>query len=268
MAHPYSGRIGRSPGAVPTIKRMLSSISRSWDTRAIDPVASSRIGKPQPAPMNSSLIAPSSIQLHLRTLDLDRAAAVDLDARVTLERQGPAGFEIHVALRLDQHLALALDVDLGVAFVERHLDLGVAGDQGDPGLTRVLKEHELVSLAGHEPVAFHLALVEKPVAEVRLVLAVVEAADDERPADVAVLEGNKHLVAHLGDEDRARVGTGAELSDPRPVRLVVVRQPGKLDFDAPELVLVVVLGHDAHDHPVDRPATRHFPPPRQGRAAS
>src|SRR6266540_695310 len=98
MAQPYSGRIGRSPGAVPTMRRMLSSISRSCVTSAIDPVASVRIGKDQPAPMNSSLTAPSSIELHLRTLDLDRAAAVDLDAAVALERQRPARFEVHVSL--------------------------------------------------------------------------------------------------------------------------------------------------------------------------
>src|SRR5213082_1186239 len=171
------------------MRRMLSSISRSWETRAIDPVASSRIGKAQPSPMNSSLTASSSIQLHLLALDLHRCAAVDLDPVVAFERQRPARLQVHVALGLDQHLALALDVDLRVGLVERHLDLAVARDQGDARLALVLEEHELVPFAGHKTVALHLALVEKAVAEIRLVLAVVEASDHERPADVAVLEG-------------------------------------------------------------------------------
>src|SRR5258708_31607272 len=167
------------------MRRMLSSISRSCVTRAIDPVASSRIGKAQPAPMNSSLTAPSSIQLHLLAFDLHRGAAVDLDPVVTFERERSARFQVHVALRLDQHLALALDVDLRVAFVERDLDLAVARDQGDAGLALVLEEHELVSFARHKTISLHLALVEKPVPEIRLVLRVVEAPHHERPAGVA-----------------------------------------------------------------------------------
>src|SRR2546430_3302664 len=178
MPHPFWGRIGRSPEALPTRRRMLSSISRSWKTRAIDPVASSRIGKAQPSPMNSSLTASSSsIQLHLLALDLHRCAAVDLDPVVAFERQRPARLQGHIALGLDQHLALALDVDLRVGLVERHLDLAVPRDQGDARLALVLEEHELVPFAGHKTVALHLALVEKAVAEIRLVLAVVEASD-------------------------------------------------------------------------------------------
>ena len=48
MAQPNSGRIGRSPGAVARISRMLSMISRSPLTSAIEPVASVRSGKAQP----------------------------------------------------------------------------------------------------------------------------------------------------------------------------------------------------------------------------
>src|SRR5207253_5540054 len=60
MPQPNSGRIGRSPMAVPRISRMLSSISRSRETRAIRPVASVRRGNAQPEPMNSSLMVSSS----------------------------------------------------------------------------------------------------------------------------------------------------------------------------------------------------------------
>src|ERR1019366_5040732 len=58
IPQPNSGRIGRSPKAVPRISRMLSSISRSWLTRAIPPVASLRSWKAQPAPMNSLFMPP------------------------------------------------------------------------------------------------------------------------------------------------------------------------------------------------------------------
>jgi hypothetical protein len=59
MAQPNSGRIGRSPGAVEMISRMLCSSSVSRETRRIPPVASTLTGKPQPEPMNSLLILSS-----------------------------------------------------------------------------------------------------------------------------------------------------------------------------------------------------------------
>src|SRR5262245_1260471 len=202
--------------------------------------------------MNSSLITPSSIQLHLRTLDLDGAAAVELDPAVTLQRQRPGGLEVHVALRFDQHLPLAFDVDLGAGFVERDLDLAVARYVCDARLALVLEEHELVALARDEAVALYLALVEASIAQVRLVLAVPQTSDDKRPANVALLEGNKYLVAHFRDEDRARVGSRSEHRDAGPVGFVAVRQPRELDLDATQLLRVVVLGDDADDHPVNR----------------
>ena len=51
----------------------------------------------------------------------------------------------------------------------------------------------------------------------RLVLAVVEAAEDDREAHVAVDERDQHLVALLGDEARAVAVARVQLADPAPV---------------------------------------------------
>src|SRR5580704_5168072 len=56
MPHPNSGRMGRSPLAVPRMSRMLSSISRRPDTSAILRVGSVRSGNAHPEPMKSWLI--------------------------------------------------------------------------------------------------------------------------------------------------------------------------------------------------------------------
>src|SRR5215831_17911271 len=116
--------MGRSPNAVPRIRRMLSSISRAWLTRAIRPVASVRTGNDQPAPMNSSLIwrspsRSSSVVLDRRALDLDGGAARQTHSRapghldlVALDADLLVGLDRDVVLGLDPHLALADDVDL------------------------------------------------------------------------------------------------------------------------------------------------------------
>src|SRR3954462_13797279 len=97
MPQPNSGRMGRSPGAVARIRRMLSSSSRSRRTRATPPVASMAMGKAQPAPTNSS---PTS--------------APDQHGR----RRGHELAEWHVAdgaVDLELGRRLALDEDRGAA---------------------------------------------------------------------------------------------------------------------------------------------------------
>ena len=60
MPQPKSGRIGRSPNAVPRISRIDSSSSRlPLDQRRCDPVASVRSGNAQPRPMNSDIAQPT-----------------------------------------------------------------------------------------------------------------------------------------------------------------------------------------------------------------
>src|SRR5215216_3648574 len=57
---PNSGRIGRSPWAVPRISRMLSEISSSPPDSAMPPVAETPSGYDQPLPMKSTAaISPS-----------------------------------------------------------------------------------------------------------------------------------------------------------------------------------------------------------------
>ena len=48
-----TGRIGRSPGAVARISRILSSISWASDDSAMRPAASARTGNDHPRPTNS-----------------------------------------------------------------------------------------------------------------------------------------------------------------------------------------------------------------------
>ena len=66
MRQPKSGRIGRSPSDVARISLIASWISRSCSTSAMPPVASRRSGKAIPRPTNSSLIAGSSSDQHVR----------------------------------------------------------------------------------------------------------------------------------------------------------------------------------------------------------
>src|SRR5205823_14814560 len=73
--------------------------------------------------------------------------------------------------------------------------------------------------------------------------------------DVAELEGDQHLVVDLGDPDGATVRPGAQLSEPRPVRLVVVIQPGEFQLDPGAVVRVIVVGDQCDDDAVDGRAT-------------
>src|SRR5688500_17175162 len=73
MGHPYSGRMGRSPGLVTRISSMASRSSWSPETRATEPAGSKRIGKDHPAPTKPSLI--SSSDHHVRRAHDDGGAA-------------------------------------------------------------------------------------------------------------------------------------------------------------------------------------------------
>src|SRR5438477_3125102 len=108
-------------------------------------------------------------------------------------------------------------MDLRVGFVERDLEVPVAADDGDARLVRVVEEDELVSLARDESATHHRAVVEETAAEIRRVLAVVEAANHERAPNIPELEGHQDLVVYLGHEKRPAVGAGAKLGNPRPV---------------------------------------------------
>src|SRR5690606_2377509 len=100
---PNSGRIGRSPGEVARMRRMLSSISRSSETSAMRPVASVRSGKAQPVPMNSRPIASPLVDLHHGAADGRDAGGRELGGAGSLDlgRRG-----------LDRGAGLPLDVDL------------------------------------------------------------------------------------------------------------------------------------------------------------
>src|SRR3954447_6238679 len=115
MRQPNSGRIGRSPQAVPRMIRIACSTSRSWVTSATRPVASVPSGYAQPAPMKSisSVRCTSAPPLeetlipnggtrqqvwhHGSSVDLDHGggdgahgAALDLRAGAALELRGRA----------------------------------------------------------------------------------------------------------------------------------------------------------------------------------
>src|SRR5512142_527200 len=105
MAQPNSGRIGRSPGAVERIRRMLCSISASSPTRRIPPVASVSTGKAQPRPMNVWLIVgPPSVERDRGAVDVHARTAVDLHAARALELELAVGLDRDAGRGLDRHV--------------------------------------------------------------------------------------------------------------------------------------------------------------------
>jgi hypothetical protein len=83
------------------------------------------------------------------------------------------------------------------------------------------------------------------------VLAVVEAADDVGHVHVAEEEPDEDLVVDLGDPPEAAVLAAHGVGQPAPVRLDLVREPGELDLDPPELLRVLVVRDHADHEAVD-----------------
>ena len=91
------------------------------------------------------------------------------------------------------------------------------------------------------------------------VLGVVDAADDDRPVGVALLEGDDHLLADPRDVDDAPLLARPESGDPDPARAVGVflalAIPGELDLDPAVLVgedlVSRVADHDGCVWPLD-----------------
>src|SRR5439155_11302801 len=115
----------------------------------------------------------------------------------------------------------------------------------------VVEEDELVSLARDESATHHRAVVEETAAEIRRVLAVVEAANYERAPNIPELEGHQDLVVYLGHEKRPAVGAGAKLGNPSPGGLVVVVEPWELQLDPRLVVGIVVIRDLGDDDPID-----------------
>src|SRR5689334_8266790 len=104
MPQPNSGRIGRSPGAVPRMIVIASDTSSSPLTRASPPRRSTRRGKATPLPMMSTArLARPQGDRRRREADLgagevDPAGALDRDARRALEGDLPVGLDVDLAV--------------------------------------------------------------------------------------------------------------------------------------------------------------------------
>ena len=96
-------------------------------------------------------------------------------------------------------------------------------------------------------IAPELAVDQRRAGGGRRVDPVVEAAQDVRAADVALLEQHQHLVPDLGQEHGAAVLPGARLHGPCPVADIGVGQPREGQLH-PRLLLRVVGIADLGDH--------------------
>src|SRR5712691_9862308 len=110
MPQPNSGRIGRSPGAVPMMIWIASSMSASSLTSASPPLRSIRRGNATPVPRKSDNPFPLAQRDHAA---LERQSRVPLHGDVwSLDRQGRARLHRHACNALDGHVALAVDRDV------------------------------------------------------------------------------------------------------------------------------------------------------------
>src|SRR6185312_4646261 len=109
-AHPNSGRIGRSPGAVPRISPIACSMSSSARASAIPPRWSTPSGKESPEPRMSDT------RHHLSEGD-HRAA--DLHAGTRQLDLGGAAFQRERRRALEVELRLSLDADVLTLDLER-----------------------------------------------------------------------------------------------------------------------------------------------------
>src|SRR5437764_29601 len=118
MAQPNSGRIGRSPMAVPRMSRMLSSISCSRATSAIRPVASLRLLQLAIVDFNHRAALLGLVaRLHLKlrpTVEGGPRAPFEIEVGLRLERDSLLGRQLEVGLRLERHILLGLDVNLSM----------------------------------------------------------------------------------------------------------------------------------------------------------
>src|SRR5262249_21211981 len=144
MPQPNSGRIGRSPGAVPRMISIASPTSSSPVESANAPRWSTRSGKAMPVPRISVIRLPSSehdrrsrdregaggrhVDLRRAALDRDPGRALDGQRRPCLHADARAALDRHLALRLLGDLAGRLELEVLVA-----LDLDVLL-RGDPDL--------------------------------------------------------------------------------------------------------------------------------------
>src|SRR5262245_55846165 len=157
--------------------------------------------------------------------DLDRPARLELDAGALqreragrLHRAAAAGLDLHVRARLDLDLAAGDDPDRLLGRVEGDAHALVAGDDRHALVGVVVEEDQQVALPGDEAAAPDGPgrAVDQLVAEQGLVDPVVEPAQHVRPAQVALLERDQHLVVDLRQHDRATLGPGARLDGARP----------------------------------------------------
>src|SRR3954447_4101426 len=200
IRQPNSGRIGRSPGVVPRISRIASSLSCSRETSAIPPVESTRSGNAQPRPMNCSLTSSPA-----RLVDL-HGLALDGHGPRRLERHRTTRLDAHVALRIDGALPGRLDLELLVLVVEDDVDLAVRGQQLDRRVVLALEEADLVAGPRGEAEVRHGAVVKVLVVVERDgVLAVPQPAEHDGVIHVAVLERAKNLIVDRGKPGAPRL---------------------------------------------------------------
>src|ERR1700744_4331962 len=118
-AQPNSGRMGRSPGAVPRMSRIACSMSVTPWARASTPRWSACSGKESPDPIRSAIA--SSSQADHRAADGD-AAGADLD-------RGAAALDRHGLRALDRDVAhVGLDADVALLALDRVALLRRLGD--------------------------------------------------------------------------------------------------------------------------------------------
>src|SRR6266511_3612891 len=202
------------------------------------------------------------LDLGVRTLHFERLLRLGFH-RLALERKLIGRFEVDrlaldgdVALWcLEQHVAFEVDGQLVVLGVVLNFVLARVVDDADAWLVvRVVERHDMAR-PGADDALFDLAtaaLHELVVLLRRRVFAVPEPAQDIGIVDVAMLEGDDHLVIDFRHELETAFGATARRHQPCPVTLVVVRQPRELHLDAALSVRILVIGHDADDQPQAR----------------
>src|SRR5690349_20580098 len=125
---PNSGRIGRSPGAVPRMSWMACSMSCSSWASAMPPRRSTWSGNASPDPM-ISVTSSTLTDVDDRALEVQRGRALDVDRRA-LERERGGGLDRH-GRALHGHRRPGLhDERLRLLLVRAgRVVLGVAGDR-------------------------------------------------------------------------------------------------------------------------------------------